>query len=140
MQTSVSTADEYYALNLLGAASWTALSDDTKESALATAELDINAYLGVDSVEEEVIREEAPFSFYQCAVFEWALYLASNTEEIVRRLSKSMDNVTMRKVDGFGSEAYGQATKDSDAYNDLIKRSRAGRFLRAIHTDHRIIR
>ena len=140
MQTSVSTADEYYALNLLGAASWTALSDDTKESALATAELDINAYLGVDSVEDEVIREEAPFSFYQCAVFEWALYLASNTEEIIRRLNKSMDNVTMRKVDGFGTEAYGQATKDSDVYNDLIKRSRAGRFLRAIHTDHRIIR
>ena len=140
MQTSVSTADEYYALNLLGAAAWTALSDDTKESALATAELDINAYLGVDSVEDEVIREEAPFSFYQCAVFEWALYLASNTEEIIRRLNKSMDNVTMRKVGGFGTEAYGQATKDSDVYNDLIKRSRAGRFLRAIHTDHRIIR
>lgn len=140
MQTSVSTADEYYALNLLGAASWTALSDDTKESALATAELDINAYLGVDSVEEEVIREEAPFSFYQCAVFEWALYLATNTEEIVRRLNKSMDNITMRKVDGFGSEAYGQTTKDSDVYNDLIKRSRAGRFLKAIHTDNRIIR
>lgn len=140
MQTSVSTADEYHALNLLGAASWAALSDDTKESALATAELDINAYLGVDSVEEKVIREEAPFSFWQCAVFEWALYLATNTEEIVRRLNKSMDNITMRKVDGFGTEAYGQATKDSDVYNDLIKRSRAGRFLRAIHTDNRIIR
>ena len=139
MQTSVSTA-EYYALNLLGAASWTALSDDTKESALATAELDINAYLGVDSVEDEVIREEAPFSFYQCAVFEWALYLASNTEEIIRRLNKSMDNITMRKGDGFGTESYGQATKDSDVYNDLIKRSRAGRFLKAIHTDNRIIR
>lgn len=140
MQTSVSTADDYYAHNLLGAAAWAALTDETKESALATAELDINAYLGVDSVEEKVIREEAPFSFWQCAVFEWALYLASNTEEIVRRLNKSMDNVTMRKVDGFGSEAYGKATKDSDVYNDLIKRSRAGRFLRAIHTDHRIIR
>lgn len=140
MQTSLDTANDYHALNLLGAASWTALSDDTKESALATAELDINAYLGVDSVEEKVIREEAPFSFWQCAVFEWALYLATNTEEIVSRLNKSMDNVTMRKVDGFGTEAYGQATKDSDVYNDLIKRSRAGRFLRAIHTDHRIIR
>lgn len=140
MQTSVSTADDYYAHNLLGAAAWAALTDETKESALATAELDINAYLGVDSVEEKVIREEAPFSFWQCAVFEWALYLASNTEEIVRRLNKSMDNITMRKVDGFGSEAYGQATKDSDVYNDLIKRSRAGRFLRAIHTDNRIIR
>ena len=140
MQTSLDTANDYHALNLLGATAWAALTDETKESALATAELDINAYLGVDSVEKKVIPEEAPFSFWQCAVFEWALYLATNTEEIVRRLNKSMDNITMRKVDGFGSEAYGQATKDSDVYNDLIKRSRAGRFLRAIHTDHRIIR
>ncbi len=140
MQTSVSTADDYYAHSLLGAAAWAALTDETKEMALATAELDINVYLGVDSVEEEVIREEAPFSFYQCAVFEWALYLATNSEGIANRLNKSMDNVTMRKVDGFGTEAYGQATKDSDVYNDLIKRSRAGRFLRAIHTDNRIIR
>ena len=48
--------------------------------------------------------------------------------------------ISSSKVDGFGTGAYGQATKDSDVYNDLIKRSRAGRFLRAIHTDHRIIR
>lgn len=133
------SANLYFSNRFWDSTAWTLLDEDVKQVVLDTAESDINAYLGTDQVDEEVIRTEAPFSFYQKAVFEWALFILQNKDEIEAQAKKSLGGVVSRKIDGFGQEVYNKASA-AGAFNDLIAQSPAGRMLKAIPDDRRIVR
>lgn len=140
MNDHLENANQYFSTRFWDKEPWLALSSDERRLALSTSETDINALLGTDNVEGRVIKDKPPFSFYQKAIFEWALFLVSNRDEISKLLSRAASGITERKVDGFGRETYKDDGVDSDAYLEMIKRSPAGRMLRAIRDDNRIIR
>lgn len=74
MLNTISMADSYFATNAFGSDVWGALTDERKTTLLTTAENDVNAYLGTTDA-AEAINAVAPFTVYQMAVFEWALYI-----------------------------------------------------------------
>ena len=136
-----SAAETYFDNNLLGKVAWNRIPSMVKEKALVTAMNDVNAYIGLLSTPSILISESLPFTFYQIAVYDWALYLVEHKDEIESKMAAGMTSVVQKRVDGFGAESYErQRSATGDAYNDLMMGSRAGRYLRLIPTEHTIIR
>lgn len=141
MTSLASAAALYFANRLWDNDAWADLPETIQELAITTAEGDINTVLGTDNVDPDLMKDEAPFSFYQRAIFEWALFLATHKDEVARLRDKQASGITEVRVDGFGSEKYGASGQmPKDAYSDLIYRSPAGKLLRAIVDCRRILR
>lgn len=140
MLNTVEMADSYFATSFLSASAWEAIDDDDKTLLLETAERDINAYLQTNNIDEDVINAESPFTPYQTAIFEWALYLYKNKDVIEVLINDKGIGVSEIQIDGIGKEVYSNSKKPADAYNSMIERCPAGRFLRMIYPDRRIVR
>jgi hypothetical protein len=75
------------------------------------------------------------------AVFEWALYLNTNKNQITRRMAGKGLGVESVEVEGVGKETYGKTSSASTGwYYTMMMSSRAGQFLSLIERDVRIIR
>ncbi len=135
MLNTISMADSYFATNAFGSDVWGALTDERKTTLLTTAENDVNAYLGTTDA-AEAINATAPFTVYQMAVFEWALYIEKNQELLEAVLERSTSGVSAVEVDNIGREEYVAAQNysgaSSAAYMQALKYSRAGQFLAAL--------
>lgn len=141
MQNNITMADTYFSTNFLGKDIWEAINPTDKEMLITTAESDINAYLKWDAAEDTCIKSEAPYTSYQMAVFEWALYLYENKESIKKNIKDMNIGVTTISVDGIGQETKGGTSKRyKDTYAEMIEHSPAYRYLLMIYKDIRIIR
>lgn len=140
MLNTVEMADTYFSTNLFGKAKWEALTEENKALVLATAENDVNAYLKTFNVDSEVIKTESPFSVYQMAVFEWALFISQNLTKIEAFMAQKGFGITSTEVSGVGKEAYSLGSSSRPSYYTLMIQSRAGQYLNAIPNDFRIIR
>lgn len=142
MLSTVETADDYFSINFMGKDAWAAIADEDKALVLETAENDINSYLMAIYVDSGAVKGEKPYTPYQVAIFEWALYLYQNKAKIVSMVNERVGGATTIAVDGIGRNTYAQATgsRGSDPYNATIMNSNAGRFLRMIYPDVRILR
>lgn len=92
--------------------------------------------------QSDVITNFKP-TCYQCAVFEWAIFIYQHKDAIMVIFDKLGADVTSVKVDEIGSETYWTRRGDglqSDAYMRVFKKSPAMRFLDMIPKDIRIIR
>jgi hypothetical protein len=141
MLVTVTEADDYFSTNYFSADAWEAIDDDTKELLLETAENDINTYLRTTDVHEDCVVTEKPYTPYQLAIFEWALYLYSHKTEVESAMQNNAFGATAIQVDGIGRNEYNNySSQNQDAYNTIIKKSSAGRYLNMFYTDTRIIR
>jgi len=142
MTITVASANEYFASNFLRKDEWGLIPEDDLESLLATAEEDIIAYLMANEVDPDSYAETAPFTPFQKAIFEWALFLYTNKTAIRSATNKIVTGAIKIKVYEVGEEQYPEASasKRLDSYNYMISTSPAARFLRAIPKDVRIIR
>lgn len=147
MQITVTSADAYFSTNFFGKDSWSAISPTDKALILATAETDILTYLSVqEEVPEEAYPEEAPFSWLQCAIFEWALFIHGNKPQIAAKLQSGAvsADVSAVQVDGLGREERGRYSQKqpptTNGYLDLIRNSPAGRYLVQAPTVVQIVR
>jgi hypothetical protein len=80
---------------------------------------------------------------YQCAVFEWAIFIYQHKDEIMSAFANASKNLTSVKVDNIGTETYWSKNEDglqTDIYMRIFKKSPAMRFLDMIPKDIRIIR
>lgn len=80
---------------------------------------------------------------YQCAVFEWAIFIYQHKDAIMNAFNNLGADVTSVKVDNIGAETYwARATSglQSDTYMKIFKKSTAMRFLDMIPKEIRIIR
>ena len=89
------------------------MTDERKTTLLTTAENDVNAYLGTTDA-AEAINAVAPFTVYQMAVFEWALYIEKNQELLEAVLERSTSGVSAVEVDNIGREEYVAAQNYSE--------------------------
>lgn len=140
MLNTVEMADTYFSTNLFGKTKWEALTTENKELVLATAENDVNAYLKTFNVDSNVVKITSPFSVYQMAVFEWALFLSSNSTKIEKFMEQKGYGITSAEVSGVGKEAYSLGSSSRPAYHTLMVQSRAGQYLNAIPNEFRILR
>lgn len=140
MLSTVATADTYFSKNFFGGDAWDAIDDDVKESLLNTAELDINGYLKCFRIATDCVNAEEPFTTYQMAIFEWALFIYQNKEDIQAMQEQKAFGVLSAKVDGLGQESYGSLGNQTAAYRTMMTQSRAGQYLLSIATEQRIIR
>lgn len=147
MQVTVASADLYFSANFFGKDSWAAISASDKALLLATAETDILNYLCIqEEVPAEAYPEEAPFSWLQCAIFEWALFICSNKVQIAAKLQSGTvsSDVSAVQVDGLGREERGRYAErqsaNNNSYLDLIRNSPAGRYLVKAPTVTQIVR
>jgi len=142
MQNAVENANNYFQNRVWDSSAWDGLSNEDKVKALNSSTDDINAILGTQNIGEGVCMGKPPFSFYEKAIFEWALYLISNQDTISKIMSDASSGIIERSVEGFGKERYfkGGAKSELDGYSQAIMDSPAGRMLRAISPDLRIIR
>jgi hypothetical protein len=80
---------------------------------------------------------------YQCAVFEWAVFIFLHKDAILRACDDIGRDATSVKVDNIGAETYWTRRTDglqSDKYMQIFKKSPAMRFLDMIPKNIRIIR
>lgn len=80
---------------------------------------------------------------YQCAVFEWAVFIFLHKDAILRAFDDIGRDATSVKVDNIGAETYWTRRTDglqSDKYMQIFKKSPAMRFLDMIPKNIRIIR
>jgi len=142
MLSTVETANDYFSTNFMGKDAWAAIADEDKALVLETAENDINAYLMAIYVDSGAVKVEKPYTPYQVAIFEWALYLYQNKAKIVSMVNERVGGATTIAVDGIGRNTYSQATgtREPDPYTLTIMNSNAGRFLKMIYPDVRILR
>lgn len=80
---------------------------------------------------------------YQCAVFEWAIFIFMHKDAILKAFDNIGNDVTSVKVDNIGAETYWSRRNDglqSDLYMRMFKKSPAMRFLDMIPKNIRIIR
>ena len=80
---------------------------------------------------------------YQCAVFEWAIFIFMHKDAILRAFDDIGRDATSVKVDNIGAETYWTRRTDglqSDKYMQIFKNSPAMRFLDMIPKNIRIIR
>lgn len=80
---------------------------------------------------------------YQCAVFEWAIFIYQHKDAIMNAFNNLGADITSVKVDNIGAETYwARATSglQSDTYMKIFKKSPAMRFLDMIPKEIRIIR
>jgi len=141
MLNTVEEANTYFATHFLGKSIWNSIDSATRPILLETAERDINAYLKTDNIEIDVVKTEPPFTPYQKAVFEWALYLYQNKDTILKNVNDRSLGLTTIQVQGIGRETKGSMSyKYGDTYTEMLKRSGAKRFLDMIYADIRIIR
>lgn len=138
---TVSMADDYFSYDYMSGDVWDKIPSNTRYRLIATAEKDIIAYLKASGVDGSVINEEAPYTPFQMAVFEWAVYMYSNKDMITRNVAEKSLNVSTIAIDGIGRETKGSTSrKYMDTYNDMIARSPAARYLAMIYQDRRVIR
>lgn len=140
MLNTVEMADAYFAKNLFGKAKWEALTEGNKELVLETAENDVNAYLKTFRIDPNVIKTVSPFSVYQMAVFEWALFLSENKDDIKNFMKQKGYGLTSTEVTGVGKEAYSIGSYRRPAYHTLMLQSRAGQYLSALQHEYKVIR
>ena len=140
MQNAVENANNYFQNRVWDSSAWDGLSNEDKIKALNSSTDDINAILGTQSISKGVCMGKPPFSFYEKAIFEWALYLISNQDTISKIMSDASSGVIERSVDGFGKERYFRGKAETDGYSQAIMNSPAGRMINAIQDDLRIIR
>ncbi len=138
MLNTVEMADTYFNLSYFNKSKWAEISSGDKELLLATAEADINVYLKTSNIDLDVIRSTPPFTAYQAAVFEWALYIQQNTEMVSAVTGENLSMATEIVIDGIGKEVYDRGKRD--AYLQLIENSPAGRLLQMIFKERVIIR
>lgn len=80
---------------------------------------------------------------YQCAVFEWAVFIFLHKDAILKAFDDIGRDATSVKVDNIGAETYWTRRTDglqSDKYMQIFKKSPAMRFLDMIPKNIRIIR
>lgn len=140
MQNAVENANNYFQNRVWDSSAWDVLSNEDKAKVLNGSTDDINAILGTQNISEGVCMGKPPFSFYEKAIFEWALYLISNQDTISQIMSDASSGVIERSVDGFGKERYFRGKVETDGYSQAIMNSPAGRMINAIQDDLRIIR
>ena len=143
MLNTVTMANSYFATSAFGNAVWGALTDERKTALITTAENDVNAYLGTTNA-SEAINTTAPFTVYQMAVFEWALYIEKNQDLLEAVVERSASGVSAVEVDNIGREEYIAAQNysgtSSAAYMQALRYSRAGQLLAALSKTLTIIR
>ena len=137
----VESADKYFQERVWDNSAWEELSQDYKRRVLNTATDDVNAYLRTQNIGRGVKMGGPPFSFYEKAIFEWAIYLVSNRDEISKVTADAASGVIERTVEGFGKERYYYGGgKAIDGRTKAMLGSPAGRMLGAIGDDLRIVR
>lgn len=137
---TVAMADDYFEYNYMSGDIWEAIPTTTKACLIITAERDILSYLRTFTVDEGIINEAQPYTSFQMAVFEWAVYLHSNKDLVSKNIADKSLNISTVSIDGIGRETRGNtSSKYMDTYNDMIARSPAARYLAMIYKDYRII-
>lgn len=144
MNNTVEMADDYFSTNFMNKDTWEALDTSTKTLLIETAENDINAILCTQNIDSSVIKDSKPYTAYQMAVFEWAVYMSTNKAKLNQITNTRIFGATSIKVDGIGEEEYAEASASVGATNgviaSIIKNSPAGKYLGMIYRDVRIIR
>ena len=144
MINTVEMADDYFSTNFMNKDAWEALDTTTKELLIETAENDINAVLCTQNIDSNVISTTKPYTPYQMAVFEWAVYMNTNKAKLNQITNTRIFGATSIRVDGIGEEEYAEANASVGATNgvitSIIKNSPAGKYLGMIYRDVRIIR
>jgi hypothetical protein len=141
MLNTVAMADDYFSTNFFGAKQWTAIDNATKEILIATAETDVSVALRCELDPEWAIAQQKPYTPIQMAVFEWALFIYTNSNRITRRMAGKGLGLESVEVDGVGKETYATgASANMGWYYSMMMDSRAGQFLNAIQRDVRIVR
>lgn len=141
MLNTVAMADDYFSTNFFGADKWSSIDNSTKELLIETAEIDVSTALRCELDPEWAIALEKPYTPVQMAVFEWALHLHTNKNQITRRMAGKSLGVESVEVEGIGKETYGAgASANMGWYYSMMMNSRAGQFLNMIQRDVRIIR
>lgn len=141
MLNTVAEANTYFSTHFLGKSTWDAISNDDKAMLIESAENDIKAYLKTDNIDPDVIKTEPPFTPFQKAVFEWALYMYQNKDTFLKNVADRSLGLTTIQVQGIGRETKGNvSSKYGDTYMEMLKRSGAKRYLDMIYSDIRIIR
>lgn len=90
----------------------------------------------------DILKKFKP-TCYQCAVFEWAVFIFLHKDAILRAFDDIGRDATSVKVDNIGAETYWTRRTDglqSDKYMQIFKKSPAMRFLDMIPKNIRIIR
>ena len=144
MINTVEMADDYFSTNFMNKDAWEALDTATKELLIETAENDINAVLCTQNIDSSVISTTKPYTPYQMAVFEWAVYMTTNKARLTQLTNNRVFGATSVRVDGIGEEEYASAMAgsgtSSNVITSLILNSPAGKYLGMIYRDVRIIR
>lgn len=144
MLNTVEMADDYFSTNFMNRDVWNKISAEDKAILIETAENDINAALRTSNIDSNVIRQSKPYTAYQSAVFEWAVYMYTNKAKLNQITNNRIFGATSVTVDGIGRETYVSGTGNNGnsggAIISVIKNSPAGRYLGMICQDVRIIR
>lgn len=143
MLNTVAMADDYFSTNFMGRDEWNKVSAEDKPILLETAENDINAVLGTSNVYPDIINQSKPYTAYQMAVFEWAVYMYTNRSKLNQITNNRIFGATSITVEGVGRETYVSGTGGNTGGGTIIsviKNSPAGKYLNMIYQDLRIIR
>lgn len=136
-------ADDYFA-NTLRNTDWNDINNKT--AALYDGGEDIRTILGrvrVYVLPEEEAREVDEYSDEVKAVCEWGLFLVKNQDLIASTMQSGGLNVKRSVITGVGSEEYSNSPGSSQrvtAIEKLIMNSYAGKFVKAIMGQPRIVR
>lgn len=144
MLNTVEMADDYFSTNFMNRDVWNKISAEDKAILIETAENDINAALRTSNIDSNVISQSKPYTAYQVAVFEWAVYMYTNKAKLNQITNNRIFGATSVTVDGIGRETYvsgtGNSGNNGGAIISVIKNSPAGKYLGMICQDVRIIR
>lgn len=141
MLNTIEMANDYFSTNFYNKTFWATISDDDKTLLLETAENDINAYLGTVEIDESVINEVKPYTAYQLAVFEWAVFISKNKDLIESNITERAMGLNSVTVEGVGTETKAQtSSKYDDVFRSMISKSPASKYLKMIYKDVRILR
>lgn len=144
MLNTVEMADDYFSTNFMNRDVWNKISAEDKAILIETAENDINAALRTSNIDSNVISQNKPYTAYQAAVFEWAVYMYTNKAKLNQITNNRIFGATSVTVDGIGRETYVSGTGNNGnsggAIISVIKNSPAGKYLGMICQDVRIIR
>lgn len=144
MLNTVEMADDYFSTNFMNRDVWNKISAEDKAILIETAENDINAALRTSNIDSKVISQSKPYTAYQAAVFEWAVYMYTNKAKLNQITNNRIFGATSVTVDGIGRETYvsgtGNGGNNGGAIISVIKNSPAGKYLGMICQDVRIIR
>lgn len=141
MLNTVTMADDYFRTNYFGADKWSAIEYNTKELLVATAEADVATALRCELDPSWAIAPTSPYTPVQMAIFEWALYLHDNKNQISRRMAGKGFGLESVEVEGIGKETYGSGSSARMGwYYSMMMTSRAGQFLNMIQRDVRVVR